>query len=173
MMPILVDWQRDPGTERMLRVKNVNVAGNPVVGHNVLATVDVPMTGLASAQWCLTPARNEDNRDAEGGHGQLRFLFDPAERPVVLDENGAPMPGIAAVDDLIVSWEAWRPPLVRWTAMDGLDPESYALTLRVYTGAKRFLDDAVRNNPWNCYPLRLPGGRRGGAGTALCRAADG
>jgi hypothetical protein len=45
--------------------------------------------------------------------------------------------------------------------MDGLDPESYALTLRVYTGAKRFLDDAVRNNPWNCYPLNLPGEREG------------
>ena len=161
MMPILVDWQRDPGSKRMMRVKNVNVAGNPIVGHNVLATVDVPLGGLASAQWCLTPPRNEDNRDAEGGHGQLRFLFDPSLRPVVLDESGAPMPGIAAVDDLIVSWEAWRPPLVRWTALDGLDPESYALTLRVYTGAKRFLDDAVRNNPWNCYPLRLPGGRQG------------
>jgi hypothetical protein len=161
MMPILVDWTRDPESVRMMRVKNVNVAGNPIVGHNVLATVDVPLDGLHGAEWCLTPPRNEDNRDAEGGHGQLRFLFDPAQRPVVLDESGAPMPGVAAVDDLIVSWEAWRPPLVRWTAADGLDPESYALTLRVYTGAKRFLDDAIRNNPWNCYPLNLPGDREG------------
>ncbi len=161
MMPILVDWARDPESVRIMRVKNVNVAGNPIVGHNVLATVDVPLNGLRGAEWCLTPPRDEDNRDAEGGHGQLRFLFDPADRPVVLDETGAPMPGVAAVDDLIVSWEAWRPPLVRWTAMAGLDPESYALTLRVYTGAKRFLDDAVRNNPWNCYPLKLPGEREG------------
>jgi len=163
MMPILVDWERDPASVRMMRVKNVNVAGNPIVGHNVLATVDVPLDGLRGAEWCLTPARNERNRDAEGGHGQLRFLFDPALRPVVLDASGGPMAGIAAVDDLIVSWEAWRPPLVRWTAMDGLDPESYALTLRVYTGAKRFLDDAIRNNPWNCYPLNLPGEREGAA----------
>ncbi len=163
MMPILVDWQRDPDSNRMMRVKNVNVAGNPVVGHNVLATVDVPLDGLRGAEWCLTPPRSDSNRDGEGGHGQLRFLFDPDNRPVVLDEQGGPMPGIAAVDDLIVSWEAWRPPLVRWTAMDGLDPESYALTLRVYTGAKRFLDDAVRNNPWNCYPLQLPGDRVGAA----------
>lgn len=161
MMPILVDWQRDPESVRMVRVKNVNVAGNPIVGHNVLATVDVPLDGLRSAEWCLTPPRNEHNRDAEGGHGQLRFLFAPELRPVVLDESGAPMAGVAAVDDLIVSWEAWRPPLERWTALDGLDPESYALTLRVYTGAKRFLDDAVRNNPWNCYPLNLPGAEEG------------
>ncbi|TNF86313.1 MAG: hypothetical protein EP301_08835 [Gammaproteobacteria bacterium] len=161
MMPILVDWEREPASVRMMRVKNVNVAGNPIVGHNVLATVDVPLDGVRRAEWCLTPPRNESNWDAEGGHGQLRFLFDPALRPVVLDESGAPMPGVAAVDDLIVSWEAWRPPLVRWTAKDGLDPESYALTLRVYTGAKRFLDDAVRNNPWNCYPLNLPGEQEG------------
>ncbi len=161
MMPILVDWDRDPESVRMLRVKNVNVAGNPIVGHNVLATVDVPLDGLREAQWCLTPPRTDDNRDAEGGHGQLRFLFDPSLRPVVLDAAGGPMAGIAAVDDLIVSWEAWRPPLVRWTAREGLDPESYALTLRVYTGAKRFLDDAVRNNPWNCYPLNLPGAAEG------------
>ena len=161
MMPILVDWTHEGGAARVMRVKNVNVAGNPIVGHNVLATVDVPMAGVRSAEWCLTPPRNDSNRDAEGGHGQLRILFEPDQRPVVLDEQGAPMPGIAAVDDLIVSWEAWRPPLVRWTAMDGLNPDSYALTLRVYTGAKRFLDDAVRNNPWNCYPLTLPGGREG------------
>ena len=161
MMPIFVDWAAHPEINRTLRVRNVNVLGNPITGLNVLATVDVPLAGVAEAQWCLTPPRQDSNKDGEGGHGQIRFLFDRGNRPLALDESGQPFPGVEYLDDLIVSWEAWRPPLVRWTAKEGLDPESYALTLRVYSGAKRFLDDAVRNNPWNCYPLDLPGGNEG------------
>ena len=161
MVPIFVDWTRFEDDDRTLRIRNVNVAGNPITGHNVLATVDVPLAGLASAEWCLTPPRTESNKDGPGGHGQIRFLFDPSERPLALDSNGEPLAGVEHMDDLIVSWEAWRPPRDHWSAMEGLDPESYALTVRMYSGAKRFLDDSVRNNPWICYPLVLPGDRQG------------
>jgi len=163
MVPVFVDWARfeAPTTDGLLRVRNVNVAGNPITGHNVLATVDVPLSGITGSEWCLSPPRTESNTDGLGGHGQLRFLFDPDERPLALDAQGDSLIGVEYLDDLIVSWEAWRPPRKRWNALEGLDPESYALTLRVYSGAKRFLDDAVRNNPWNCYPLKLPGDRQG------------
>jgi hypothetical protein len=161
MLPVFADWTRFERDNRNLRIRNVNVAGNPITGHNILATVDVPLDGLNAAEWCLSPPRTESNKDGFGGHGQIRFLFDPADRPLALDNDGTPLTGVEYMDDLMVSWEAWRPPRDRWSAKAGLDPDSYALTLRVYSGAKRFLDDSVRNNPWICYPLVLPGDRQG------------
>jgi hypothetical protein len=158
MLPFLVDWEHTvlEGAGARVRVRNVSVGGNPTAGENLLATVDVPLTGIVDAQWCLTPDRNKKGKDTAMGHAQLRFVFAADERPMVLDHDGAPLPLIEPLDDLILSWEAWRPPRTRYDPIAGMDPSTYALTARAYSGKTRWLGDALRGNPWHCYPLKLP-----------------
>jgi hypothetical protein len=158
MVPLFVDWQasRFEGTDPHVLVRNVNVGGNPIDGENLLATMDIPLDGLEAVEWCFTPDRNEKNEDTLMGHAMLRFIFAAEQRPVVLGEDGKPLERGAYRDDLMLSWEAWRPPRTRYEGRKGLDPRAYALTARLYGGAQRFLTDALRNNPWVCYPLDLP-----------------
>jgi hypothetical protein len=61
-----------------------------------------------------------------------------------------------SLHDLVLSWEAWRPPNAEFDPIAGLDPKKYALTLRAYAGSCRCLADTVLDRPWRCYPLRLP-----------------
>ncbi len=93
MLPFLVDWSQTEiaGPDPQVRVRNVSVGGNPTVGENLLATIDVPIAGIADVQWCLTPDRNKKGKDTAMGHAQLRFVFRPDNRPVVLGEDGAPL----------------------------------------------------------------------------------
>lgn len=158
MLPFLVDWSQTEiaGPDPQVRVRNVSVGGNPTVGENLLATIDVPITGIEDVQWCLTPDRNKKGKDTAMGHAQLRFVFRPDNRPVVLGEDGAPLTLVKPLDDLILSWEAWRPPRTRYDPIAGMDPSTYALTARAYSGKARWLGDALRGNPWHCYPLKLP-----------------
>ncbi|MEM9302757.1 MAG: hypothetical protein AAGE01_11630 [Pseudomonadota bacterium] len=157
MIPVIVDWRNSSltGDAPALRVRNVNIGGNPVTGDNVLATVQVPLRGIADVQWCLTLDRT-GGRDRVMGHSQLRFVFDHEHRPFIPGIQDIAMGIDPHLDDLIVSWEAWRPPQTSWDAVAGLDPETYSLTVRAYAGAQRFLNDALRGNPWVCYPLDLP-----------------
>jgi len=156
MVPFLVDWEHADRDGRSVRVRNVNVAGNITAGEVLLATVEVPVDGVSAVEWCVTPTRNKDGEDTRMAHAQLRFLFAPGARPFVVDEDGAPYPQLRPLDDLVLSWEAWRPPQTRYDAVAGFDPEAYALTARAYSGAFRWLGDALRGNPWMCYPLELP-----------------
>jgi hypothetical protein len=158
MLPFLVDWahSRPEGAKPFLLIRNVNAGGNPVIGENLLATVQVPLDGLSGLEWCLTPTRNKHDRDTFMGHAMLRFLFAPDRRPVILGRDGTPLPGALSPDDLMLSWEAWRPPMTNYDGLKGLDPSTYTLTARAYTGAQRFLTDIVRGNPWRCYPVKLP-----------------
>ncbi len=161
MVSILVDWagSRLEGDAPYVLVRNVRIGGNPVTGRNVLGTVRVPLDGFADVHWCLTPTRSPKGRDTVSmGHAMLRFVFDDSRLATVeglADVNGAA--GLAPyIDDLLLSWEAWRPPQTAYDPVASLDPGTYSLTVRGYTGAQRFLDDAVRGNPWVCYPLALP-----------------
>lgn len=158
MLPFLVDWQEShlDGKSPFVLVRNVNAGGNPLTGENLLATARVPLDGVAGLEWCLTPTRNRDNRDTFMGHAMLRFLFDPERRPTILGRDGAALSGALRPDDLMLSWEAWRPAMTRYDGLKGLDPETYTLTARAYTGAQRFLTDVIRGNPWRCYPVKLP-----------------
>lgn len=158
MIPFFVDWDRSllKGPNARVRVRNVSVGGNPTAGENLLGTVEIPLAGLADVQWCLTPDRNAKGRDTAMGHAQLRFVFDEDNRPVVLGRDGRPQRLLSPLDDLVLSWEAWRPPRTRYDAVAGMDPETYALTTRAYSGRTRWLGDALRGNPWRCYPLKLP-----------------
>jgi hypothetical protein len=158
MLPFLVDWEhtRVEGPDANVRVRNVSVGGNPTAGENLLATVDVPLGAITDVQWCLTPDRNKKGKDTAMGHAMLRFLFAADKQPLALDNDGAPLPLVAPLDDLILSWEAWRPPQTRYDPIAGMDPSTYALTARAYSGQTRWLGDALRGNPWDCYPLKLP-----------------
>jgi len=158
MLPFMVDWEhsRVDGDAPFLLMRNVNAGGNPVIGENLLATLRVPLDGLSALEWCLTPTRNKRGKDTFMGHAMLRFLFAKDRRPVILARDGEPLRGALPPDDLMLSWEAWRAPMTRYDGLKGLDPDTYTLSARAYTGAQRFLADIVRGNPWRCYPVRLP-----------------
>lgn len=154
MAPFLVDWQA--GSDETAVVRNVNIGGNPTSGHGLLATVRLPLDGVTGAEWCLAPNREGSAIAKRIAHAQLRFLFDKDSLPVVLGENGEPFELLSTFDDLVISFEAWRPPRTYYDAVAGMNPETYALTTRAYSGAYRWLGDALRGNPWVCYPLALP-----------------
>lgn len=155
MVPAVVDWQRSPLNDEAddhFLVRNVNVGGNPVDGRQVLATVKVPRRGVTGAEWVLVHARLL-GKEGPAGHGQLRLKFDSDSRPRVLNREGGPMWPDPCLDDLVFSFEAWRSPGSSFQPLAGLDPSTYALTLRCYAGGQRFLEDGVNNRGWIVYPL--------------------
>lgn len=158
MVPAIVDWHRSsvgPDDDNYFIVRNVNFGGNPATGHTVLATVRVPCTGVVAAEYvevCGTIL----GRGAVAEHGQIRLIFAKNRRPVVLDRNGEPFSNNPYLDDLVFSYDAWRPPATGFDPRLGLDPKTYALTLRCYSGGQRFLEDGLRDKFWVCFPLRLP-----------------
>lgn len=154
MAPFLVDW--DAGTPGTVVVRNVSIGGNPAAGHVLFATVRLSLDGVTGAEWCVAPNREGSAVAKRIAHTQLRFLFDKDSLPVVLGEDGEPFELLSNFDDLIISFEAWRPPRTYYDALAGMNPETYALTTRAYSGAFRWLGDALRGNPWVCYPLALP-----------------
>jgi hypothetical protein len=95
-------------------------------------------------------------RETPGGHAMLRFIFREDRLPIVLGADGQPFTNDSVVDDIVLSWEAWRPPLASFDPVAGLDPSTYALTPRCSVGSVRCLADAVLDRPWHCYPLILP-----------------
>lgn len=158
MAPAIVDWRRSSigsSPEDHFVVRNVNFGGNPAGGHTTLATVKIPCTGVVAAEYVDVCGRIL-GRDAVAEHGQIRLIFAENRRPIVLDRHGKPYANNPYLDDLVFSYEAWRPPATSFDARLGLDPSTYALTLRCYSGAQRFLEDSLRNKTWTCYPLRLP-----------------
>lgn len=158
MLPLFVDWEasRISGEQPFVLVRNVNVGGNPLAGTTLLATVRVPLRGLRELEWCTIRDRNEENEDTLMGHGLLRFIFDAATRPLVLNDSGSAFHESALLDDMILSWEAWRPPSTPFDAATGLAPGAYAISTRAYAGELRFLKDALSNKAWACYPVALP-----------------
>ncbi len=155
MAPAIVDWQRSPGDsgdEDYFLVRNVNVGGNPVEGKCVLATAKVPRTGVMSAEWVLVLQRLL-GKDTPAGHGQLRLRFHEDKRPTIVNRDGDPMWPDPHVGDLVFSFEAWRPPGKSFQPLAGLDPSTYALTMRCYAGPQRFLEDGICNRSWVTYPL--------------------
>lgn len=158
MAPAVTDWERSSvghGDDDFYLVRGVNFGGNPVQGRSILATVKVPCHGVVAAEWVMTLMRIK-GRDTPGGHGQLRLIFAEDRRPMVLNREGQPFSDQPYLDDLVFSFEAWRPPAAQFDALAGLDPRTYALTMRCYSGGQRFLEDSLKNMSWTCYPLRVP-----------------
>ncbi len=158
MVPAIVDWERsrlDGGDDDYYLVRHVNFGSNPAGGYGMLVTVKIPRKGVVRAEWVSTLLR-VFRKDTPGGHGQLRLIFDPKRRPIVLNEDGTPFSSDPYLDDLMFSFEAWRPPAAHFDPLAGLDPTAYALTMRCYAATQRFLEDSLRGLSWHCYPLKLP-----------------
>ncbi len=157
MAPAIVDWQGSQLTgndDDFFLVRNVNVGSNPVEGNIVLATLKIPLNGIIGAQWVLVMMRKL-GKDTLAGHGQLRMVFNPENCPVILNDAGNPRQPEPYVKDLVFSFEAWRPAGISFNPLAGLDPSTYALTMRCYAGSQRFLEDGVLSHSWVAYPLDL------------------
>ncbi len=162
MAPVLVDWPASQPDVDTYRIMNLNYGGNPLEGTTVLRTALVPASGIDRVEFIIVPL------DPLGQHGivahaMIRFVFAPEHLLVLLDDRGIPVFGDPGVEDLILSWEAWRGPGVDFQALAGMDPKTYGLSLRAFAGPQRFLEDYLQHRDWFAYTLTLPGDRDGNA----------
>ena len=157
MTPAFVVWEQStfaPGGS--ITIRNLNHGGNPVSGITVLRTAVLRPERVKSVEYTKVPLGGHDSIS----HGQLRFIFEPGGI-VLLDGDAGARGEPESIDDIVLSWEAWRPPGARYSVLRGLDPGAYYLTMRAYSGVQRFIEDALQNRNWDSYPLSLPGGRDG------------
>jgi hypothetical protein len=158
MAPLLVDWL-DSATgyepDKYFVVRNVNLSSNPVSGQQILGSVRVPPGGIERIEWVFVVSKL-GRRKTRGGHAMIRFVFRKDRRPTVITNDGDALGYNLNLEDLVLSWEAWRPPLARFDPVAGLDPETYALSLRCYSGPVRCLSDSIFDRPWECYRISLP-----------------
>ena len=157
MAPVFVVWSRSsfaPGGTIMLR--NLNHGGNPLSGVTVLRTAVLRPEKLVRAEYVKVPLA----RHRSLSHGQLRFIFEPDGAEFV-DEDASAVGEPDSLNDIVLSWEAWRPPGTPYSMIKGMDPTVYQLTMRAYSGVQRFVEDALQRRDWEVYTLALPGGREG------------
>ena len=157
MAPALVAWHRSsfaPGASVMIR--NLNHGGNPLSGFTVLRTAVLRPERLLRVEYVKVPLA----RPHALSHGQLRFVFEPGGVELVGDDPDE-VGEADSFDDLVLSWEAWRPPGTGYSILKGMDPSVYRLSMRAYSGAQRFLEDALQRRDWEVYTLALPGGKEG------------
>lgn len=159
MAPVMVEWRHsDVRPDSVLLLRNVNDGGNPVSGVTVLRSARIRPDQVVRVEYIMVPLRGPGLLIS---HGQLRFVFATGGAEFVESMNAAGEPD--ALGDLVLSWEAWRPPGVDFSARLGMDPGHYQLSMRAYSGPQRFLEDALNARDWYTYELRLPGGREGAA----------
>jgi len=159
MMPLIVRWESSsPGFDEnsFYLVKYINVGGNPVEGKSWLATVKIPGDAVESVEFVMVMEKVA-HVETEGGHAMLRFIFRDDRLPQILGGDGKILTRHATIKDLLISWEAWRPPQAIFNPVKGLDPHTYALTARGSSGPARCLLDTVLDRTWITYPLALPG----------------
>ena len=158
MAPMFVKWSKSSpgfGPDDYYLIRNVNVVNNPVGGTLVLGTLKVFADSVIDVEFVAVTTKVE-NHDTPFGHAMLRFIFREDRLPVILDREGEPIANDAEVSDLILSWEAWRPPQEHFDPLKGLNPKTYALTPRCMLGAVRYLADSTLGRPWHCYSIQLP-----------------
>lgn len=156
MAPILVGWDRSDLSEGGdIVIRNVNDGGNPSSGVTMLRSARIRPDQVKTAEFVLVPLGGP----RAFSHSQLRFVFEVGGAEFIGGDDAVGEPEVFG--DLILSWEAWRPPGVDFSWLQGMDSRSYELTLRGYSGPQRFLEDALGSRDWNVYMLQLPGGRGG------------
>ena len=162
MAPLLVDWSasKPHDDNGFVILHTLNHGGNPVDGTTVFCTAKVPLHGVESVEFIFLPL-DKVGREGLIQHGQLRFVFAEDNPVELLNYGDEPMGSDRYIWDLVFSWEAWRPPDMGFDVQTGMDPASYMLSPRVFSGPTRFLDDALGQRDWFCYKLRLPNGRQG------------
>ncbi|HEU4928659.1 MAG TPA: hypothetical protein VFU38_02430 [Candidatus Krumholzibacteria bacterium] len=157
MAPVFVVWSRSsfaPGGSIVIR--NLNHGGNPLSGVTVLRTAVLRPEKIVRAEYVKVPLA----RHHSISHGQLRFIFEPGGAEFV-DEDASAVGEPDSLNDIVLSWEAWRPPGTAYSIVKGMDPTEYQLTMRAYSGVQRFVEDALQRRDWEVYTLALPGGREG------------
>ena len=156
MVPVLVDWAHsDLSDNGQILIRNINHGGNPVSGVTVLRSALIRQHKVKSAEFIMVPLGGPEAIS----HGQIRFVFEKGGAEFIGAETTVGEPLV--LEDLVLSWEAWRPPGVDFDIMKGMDPQNFELTMRAYSGPQRFLEDALGPRDWNTYYLQLPGGSRG------------
>ena len=158
MAPWIVDWDGSSigfGKDDFYLVHNVNVSSNPIEGTTVLATMRVPAAAVEAAEFVMVVSKLGRFK-TKMGHAMLRFVFKDDARPVILDHHGKAVAQHAKIKDLVLSWEAWRPPMAHFNPVAGLDPNTYTLTARCFSGSVRCLTDAILNRPWITYRIKTP-----------------
>jgi hypothetical protein len=157
--PALVAWQESElrDTNSLVILRNVNYGGNPLERTTVLQSTRVPLDGIVAAEFVLVPL----DRRGRTHHAELRFIFDPDRSPEFLNLAAAQTGTVATFPDLVFSWEAWRPPQLKFDLKAALDEGVYGLTLRAFAGPQLFLEDSFRQRDWFAYRLQLPGGQAG------------
>lgn len=162
MLPVFIDWEisRPFDPDPFVIVRNLNHGGNPVDGTTVFYSARIPLEGIEAVEFILVPL---DNIGKEGlvQHGQLRFIFAEDQQIELLNYGDGAMGSDRLLRDFVVSWEAWRPPNEGFDVFTGMDPSSYLLSPRAFSGSTRFLDDALGERPWFAYRLRMPNGHAG------------
>lgn len=158
MAPVFVVWDRSsfaPGES--ITIRNLNHGGNPVSGVTVLRTAVLRHDLLQRVEYVRVPLGGHGDAIS---HGQLRFIFEPGGIELVGgDPSAAGEPD--SITDIVLSWEAWRPPGVRYNIKKGMDPTVYQLVMRAYSGVQRFIEDALQARKWDAFTLSLPGDHAG------------
>jgi hypothetical protein len=162
MTPFMVDWEHSTWnaadkavqTNTYVIVKNAYIEGNPIIGQVELATIRIPEGAVKAVEFVIVRYSLKGFAKT-GGHVQLRFIFDENNRPQVLNSDGSLNNDKPYLDDLFISWEAWRPTQDAFTFKQGFRMGDYRLTPRMYSGSQRFLQDLLRGAVWDCYPLDL------------------
>jgi len=158
MAPWLVDWDASSigfGEDDFYLLHNVNISANPIEGTTVLATLRVPAAAILAAEFVMVVTKLGRFK-TKMGHAMLRFIFKDDACPIILDHHGKAVSQHAKIKDLILSWEAWRPPMAHFNPVAGLDPTTYTLTARCFSGSVRCLTDSILNRPWITYRIRTP-----------------
>ena len=157
--PALVAWADSElrGEESRIILRNVNYGGNPLERTTVLHSVRIPLDGLVAAEFMLVPI----NPSGTTHHAEIRFIFAPDRSPELLNLAGAQTGTVATFSDLVLSWEAWRPPELKFDLKASLEGDLYGLTLRAFAGPQLYLEDSLRQRDWTAYRLQLPGGKTG------------
>jgi hypothetical protein len=162
LTPARIDWKSsDPyGDDPFLIIRNVNYGGNPFDKTTMLHRVHVALNGIAFIELTLVPS-TRGGLHALAHHAQLRFVFKPEKRPVLLSLADSAAGAAARIPDLVLSWETWHESSVRYSGFKGFDAASYKLSMRAYAGPQRFLEDTLRGRDWFSYRVRMPGGEQG------------
>ncbi len=158
MAPVMVDWANSEIADGgHVVIKNINDGGNPLSGVTELRSARIHFDRITEVQFILVPLGGPE----AVSHGQLRFVFEEGSAEWLGGHPEGVVGEPDVFDDLILSWEAWRPPGVSYDAMKGMREDAYMLSLRAYSGRQRFLEDALGPRDWKCFDLELPGGQRG------------
>ncbi|NOR23354.1 MAG: hypothetical protein GQ542_02995, partial [Desulforhopalus sp.] len=156
-IPGHVAWDTIHGGKDFSRVvlRNINYGGNPIERTTVLHSVRVNLEKITTVEFILVPSTKGGLRSPTH-HVQLRFVFEKGYGPELLTLEDVDNGSLNTIDDLVLSWESWRPPDTPYNMIRGLGDESYMLTMRIFAGSQLFLEDSLRKKDWYSYRLCLP-----------------